>query len=363
MKADLAILGGGQLAQMLGAAAQTLGITCRALDPSPNACAAETCEMIAGNFDDPAAIARLVGGVDALTFEFENVPTSALLEAEKLGVAVRPNAEALRAASDRLLEKNLFRSIGMRVPPFVPVSTTSELHDAADTIGVPFLLKARSGGYDGRSQAVVRDRADVERAWSSIGYSACIAESMVSLRGEVSVITCRAMTGETRIYPLSANEHRDGILIRSVSPADVTEELAATATAWARALLDRIDYVGVLALELFVTPDGLLANEFAPRVHNTGHATIEASQTSQFENHIRAVLGLPLGSTEPLCHSVMRNFIGNIPRSSRSQTDAGTFVHDYGKIARPGRKLGHITFTGDSPGSVCALESRFVASL
>lgn len=362
MSKTLAILGGGQLAQMMGEAAKPLGIRCRSLDPSPDACAARTCELITGRYDDPDAIARLVDGVDALTFEFENVPASALIEAEKLGVRVSPNAYALQVASDRKLEKELFVSVGMQVPPYRVVSTESELLDAAESIGAPLLLKARSGGYDGHSQARVRDVADALEAWDSIGRSPCLAESMVTLEGEVSVIACRSQSGHIEVYPIAANEHRDGILVRSCAPASVDSMLADQATDWTNALLDRLGYVGVLALELFITADGLQANEFAPRVHNTGHSTIEGNATSQFENHVRAVMGLDLGSAEPFGHAVMRNFIGSIPARCSSETD-GAFWHDYGKAAHRGRKLGHATFVAATPNAAAALEDAMLGPL
>ncbi len=360
MSQVLAILGGGQLAQMLGAAAERLGIRCRALDPAPDACAARTCELITGAFDDPAALNRLIDGAAALTFEFENVPASTLVQAEQLGVTVRPSVESLRLASDRQREKELFRSVGMAVPEYRPVSTDAELAAAMRSLPLPALLKARSGGYDGRSQAVVRSAAEAEAAWESLGRVPCLAETMVDLTAEVSVIACRASDGRVEMYPLARNEHRHGILVRSEMPASIDESLAATARTWAAALLDRLGYVGVLALELFVTPEGLLANEFAPRVHNTGHATIEASETSQFENHIRAVLGKELGSTATTRHAVMRNLIGTLPERPGFAEDIGTFWHDYGKAAQPGRKLGHITFVGATLNEAVDRESRIL---
>lgn len=363
MSPVLAILGGGQLAQMLGSAAAGLGVRCRSLDPSPEACAGRTCEMITGRFDDAAALDRLIDGADALTFEFENVPASALTEADRLGILVRPGAESLRVASDRLLEKQLFASVGMAVPAYAAVSTEQELAEAVRTIGCPLLLKARSGGYDGRSQARVRDPSTAFDAWDALGRVPCLAEQMVELLGEVSVIACRSHTGEVALYPLAANEHAEGILVRSSMPAELSPEMASSARSWTTGLLDRLGYVGVLALELFVTPDGLLANECAPRVHNTGHATIEACRTSQFENHVRAVLGMDLGPTDAVGHAVMRNIIGTMPPPKARMQSAGVFWHDYGKPARPGRKLGHVTLQATDREQLGTLEARIMEKL
>ncbi|MEL6796198.1 MAG: 5-(carboxyamino)imidazole ribonucleotide synthase [Planctomycetota bacterium] len=351
------------MAQMLGSAARRLGVRCRALDPSPDACAARTCELITGAYDDPAAIARLVEGVDALTFEFENVPTSALAEAARLGVTVLPKAESLRVASDRLVEKRLFESVGMRVPPYRSIETANELIAAVREIGVPLLLKARSGGYDGRSQAIVRETGDAEQAWAVLGNAPCLVETMVDLSYEISVIACRGADGQTEVYPLAKNEHRGGILVRSIAPAQVDTKLAEEAHVWAADLLKRLDYVGVIALELFVSPDGLLANEFAPRVHNTGHSTIEGNETSQFENHVRAVLGMELGSAAPSSHAIMRNFIGSMPISMPDPNDPCVFLHDYGKAPAQGRKLGHVTIIGATPSEAIEREARVIEEL
>ncbi|MEO0632262.1 MAG: ATP-grasp domain-containing protein, partial [Planctomycetota bacterium] len=231
MSQVLAILGGGQLAQMLGAAASKLGVRCRALDPSPGACAARTCDLITGAFDDPVSLERLIDGASALTFEFENVPASALGEAHRAGVIVRPGVEALRVASDRLLEKRLFESVGMAVPAYLAVESSDDLARAIEAIGCPLLLKARSGGYDGRSQARVDTPDDAALAWASIGRAPCLVESRVDLLGEISAIACRSHTGEIATYPLAANEHHHGILVRSPAPAEVREDVASAARA------------------------------------------------------------------------------------------------------------------------------------
>lgn len=357
MSEVVAILGGGQLAQMLGEAGRSLGVACRALDPSPGACAGTTCELIRGRFDDEHAFERLVDGASVVTFEFENVPAALLAQAEAMGIPARPGASALEAASDRLIEKRLFESVGMAVPRYVPVESADDLARAADEVGYTMLLKARSGGYDGRSQARVEDPAQIEEAWESLGRVPCLAEQRVELLAEVSVIAARSINGDLAVYPLCGNEHRNGILVRSIAPADVDPELGRQAVEWTRALITELDYVGVLALELFVTPDGLLGNEFAPRVHNTGHWTIEGAATSQFENHLRTILGRGLGPTEARGTSIMRNLIGVVPEADARPGGEGVAWHVYGKPERPGRKLGHVTVNAPTVATAEALES------
>ncbi len=356
MSQVVAILGGGQLAQMLGAAASSMGVRCRVLDPAPDACAARTCEHVLGGYDNPASLRRLVTGASTLTFEFENVPASLLDEAEHLGIPARPNGEALRTASDRLAEKQLFESIGMVVPPFQAVGSLSDLTRAVDNVGCPLVLKSRSGGYDGRSQARVDRPEAAQRAWETIGCVPCLAERRVELLDEISVITCRGRSGEVRLYPLVSNTHSDSILVRSQAPATLATPMAEMAQAWATELAIRLDYTGVLALELFLTPDGIMANEFAPRVHNTGHWTINGAECSQFVNHIRAVLGMELGSTQASGHSVMRNLIGSVPANNLRARHTGIHWHEYGKAARPGRKLGHVNITAPTASECQELE-------
>jgi 5-(carboxyamino)imidazole ribonucleotide synthase len=342
------IIGAGQLGQMLGFAAQELGITCRFLDPSESPPAAAAGEVIRKPFDDADALADLAGSSDVITYEFENVPVAALSQIEDR-VPVYPPPAALSSAQDRLAEKRLFDELQIPLPRYRAVDSFDDLRAAADTIGLPLVVKTRRFGYDGKGQFLVRKRDDIEAAWEALGGSALIAEEWLDFDYEVSAIGVRSTSGEFLTYPLTQNEHVGGILHRSRAPVDapVLEEKA---RACVRALLDHLDYVGVLALELFVSGDRLLANEFAPRVHNSGHWTIEGAATSQFENHLRAITGLPLGPTACRGHAGMLNLIGEIPPAARRLATPGCRLHDYGKSPREGRKLGHITVVADSAG-------------
>lgn len=370
MATTLAILGGGQLAQMLGDAAAGLGIVSRALDPDPDACAARSCEMIRGKLSDPAALEALLDGANVVTFDRESVPREAINAALRVGVPIRPGRAALDAASDRLHEKRLFVELGMRVPAFEAVNDIGQLRESLQGVGFPAMLKARRGGYDGRGQALIRHEEDIEPAWRFVGVPSII-EERVELLSEVSAILCRDDAGHAVHYPLTKNVHEHGILIRSDAPADAPGGIAAEAAEWADALADRLSYVGVLALELFITPGGLLANEFAPRVHNSGHWTIEGAATSQFENHVRAVCGLPIKPAEARTHSAMLNIIGGLPEphtsrrlEAKSKPNAvDPLWHLYGKEPRPGRKLGHVTITGDSDAAVSRNTDALVSVL
>ncbi len=338
------IIGAGQLGQMLGIAARDLGIECRFLDPSIEPPAAAYGDVIQRPFDDADALADIAASCDVITYEFENVPVAALQPiADKL--PVYPPTEALRQAQDRLNEKRLFRQLGIPLAGIQTVDSREDLDSAASALGLPMVLKTRRLGYDGKGQYVIRNAADKDAAWQALGGQPLIAEQFVPFDFEVSSIGVRAANGETRIYPLSHNVHRDGILHTSCSPVDAPG-LGDLAADYVNRLLQHLDYVGVLALELFVAGDQLLANEFAPRVHNSGHWTIEGAETSQFENHLRAVTGMPLGSTAGRGHAGMLNLIGAIPEAARSLEHG--VLHDYGKSPRPGRKLGHITIVADS---------------
>jgi 5-(carboxyamino)imidazole ribonucleotide synthase len=301
---------------MLALAGIPLGLSFRFLDPSPDAPAAEVGELLVGEFDDPDLLDRLADGAAAVTYEFENVPVAA---AARVGAV--PAAAALEASQDRLVEKQLFRRLGIPTPKF---------DDEVDSF--PAILKTRRLGYDGKGQRLVE-------AWqgSDPGH---VLEERVPFDRELSLLAARGADGDTRFYPLVENVHEDGILCTSRAPAAAAPQ--AEAEEYATKLLDGLGYVGVLALELFDVGGRLLANEFAPRVHNTGHWTIEGAATSQFENHLRAVLGLPLGSTESR-RSVMVNLIGSVPVSEDVLRVRGAHLHLYGKEPRPGRKLGHVT--------------------
>jgi len=340
----IGIIGAGQLGQMLGFAARDLDIEVRFVDPSDNPPAAECGKVIQSAFDDPVALVALADTCDVITYEFENVPVTALQHIE--GIApVYPPAAALRHSQDRLDEKKLFDELDIPLPGYHAIDTRQDMDVAANRLGLPMVIKTRRFGYDGKGQFVVNQAGDLDVAWSELGGQALIAEQWVPFDYEMSCIGVRSISGEVATYPLSRNVHTDGILRTSRSPVDAPE-LAAKASGYVHRLLEHLDYVGVLALELFVTGDELLANEFAPRVHNSGHWSIEGSETSQFENHLRAILDLPLGSTASRGHAGMVNLIGDIPNATRN-LNVGV-LHDYGKAPRTGRKLGHVTVVADT---------------
>ena len=359
------ILGGGQLARMMALAGLPLGLQFKVLDPAADACAGECAPLVNAAFDDAAALGALAGEVDVVTFDFENVPAdSARALAGK--VPVHPAPDALAVAQDRLSEKTLFRELGIPVPAFAAVDSREGLERALDEVGVPCILKTRRLGYDGKGQFRIRSRADADAAWDALGAQAprvgLILEAFVPFDGEVSVVAVRGRDGEFRAWPLTANWHVDGVLSASLAPAPVPAGVQDTALGYARLLAERLGYVGVFALELFRRGDQLLANEMAPRVHNSGHWTIEGAETSQFENHLRAVLGLPLGSTAMRGHACMLNWIGAMPDAGGVLGQAGGHWHDYGKEPRDGRKVGHATFRADSAQALAgALESAGVA--
>lgn len=347
----LGVLGGGQLARMLALAAAPLGVRSRALDGSADACAGQVMPLVVAGWDDYDVLEGFAREVDAITFDFENVPAE-LAQSLTRHVAIRPNPAALAVAQDRLSEKKLFRDCGLDTPDFMPVSTREELDQALVRIGAPAVLKTRRLGYDGKGQFRLRTLDDASAAWNALGPQAeqvgLILEAFVPFERELSVIAVRGQDGEFRTWPLTQNWHVDGVLSVSLAPAPSIDALQPRAEELARKLAERLDYVGVFALELFVMDGCLLGNEMAPRVHNSGHWTIEGAHTSQFENHVRAVLGLPLGDTAARGCSVMFNWIGELPDPDPLLRTAGAHWHDYGKQPRPGRKLGHATVCADS---------------
>ena len=347
----IGIIGAGQLGQMLGYAARDLDVECRFVDPSDTPPAADCGEVIQKPFDDAGALAELAATCDVVTYEFENVPVQALHKIEGK-VPVYPPAAALRHAQDRLDEKRLFDQLDIPLPGYRTIDSREDIMTAVDQLGLPLVIKTRRLGYDGKGQFIIRERNDIDDAWKALGGNSLIAEQWVNFDYEVSAIGARNVDGDIVIYPLSRNVHEDGILRTSRSPVDAPE-LADRAETYVRRLLGHLDYVGVLALELFVCDNDLMANEFAPRVHNSGHWTIEGAATSQFENHLRAIMNMPLGSTASVGHAGMINLIGDIPDSVRS-LERGV-LHDYGKAPRPGRKLGHITVTTETAASRDAL--------
>ena len=346
------ILGGGQLARMLALAGAPLGLRFLAMDTVADACAGQFAPMVIGDYTDEAALAEFASRVDVATFDFENVPADSARWLSQR-VPVFPSPRALAVAQDRLAEKSLFLELGIPVPDFADVATREQLDVAVARIGTPCILKTRRLGYDGKGQFRIKSPADVGAAWDALGAQAgtvgLILEGFVAFERELSVVAVRGRDGEFRAWPLTENWHVDGVLSASLAPAAAEEELAARAYAHARALGEALDYVGVFALELFCKGDTLLANELAPRVHNSGHWTIEGAETSQFENHLRAVLGLPLGETRMLGHACMLNWIGAMPDAGPVLREPGGHWHDYGKSPREGRKVGHATLRADAP--------------
>lgn len=344
------ILGGGQLARMLALSGAPLGLRFLVMDTADDACAGQFAPLLVGDYRDEAALAEFARKVDVATFDFENVPAeSAHWLAER--VPVFPNPGALALTQDRLAEKTLFRELDIPVPDFADVATRAELDEAVARIGTPCILKTRRLGYDGKGQFRIKSPADVNAAWDALGAQAetvgLILEGFVAFQRELSVVAVRGRDGEFRAWPLTENWHVDGVLSASLAPARVDASLHTTALSHARAIAERLGYVGVFALELFCRDGELLANELAPRVHNSGHWTIEGSETSQFQNHLRAVLGLPLGDTAVRGVVSMLNWIGEMPDAAPVLSAAGGHWHDYGKQARDGRKVGHATLRAD----------------
>jgi 5-(carboxyamino)imidazole ribonucleotide synthase len=340
----IGIIGGGQLARMLALAAAPLGVRVHALDPAVDACAGEVAPLEVAAFDDLVALHRFADLCSAITFDFENVSAAALGELAAVR-PVRPNPLALATAQDRGAEKALFGRIDTAVAPFAIIDQSQQLAAAAGTVKFPAILKTRRFGYDGKGQISVADASLLQDAYTRLGDAPCVLESRVCFQRELSLLAVRALDGEIRCYPLVENIHVNGILSVTLAPADVSPALVAQAERCARRVAEALDYVGVLAIEFFDVNGQLVANEMAPRVHNSGHWTIEGAVTSQFENHVRAVAGLPLGDTSALGQSCMLNWIGDLPERNRALEVPGLHWHDYGKSARAGRKVGHATIT------------------
>lgn len=338
----IGILGAGQLGRMLALAGYPLDLRFVFLDPSPEACAAPLGEHLCAPYEDTSALDAFCNGCDVATFEFENVP-GVVAETVARHRPLYPPPQALVAGQDRLDEKKLFDRLGIPVPKYLPVATREALEIGAASIGLPAVLKTRRMGYDGKGQFVLRSADDVDPAWDALKGNPLILESFVDFEREVSCIGVRARNGDMRFYPLVENVHAGGILRRSTPLAD--DPMQTLAESHLRKVAEQLDYVGVLAFEFFHADGTLYANEIAPRVHNSGHWTIEGAETSQFENHLRAVAGLPLGSTALRGPSVMFNFIGNLPDTAALAAVPGTHLHHYGKAPKPLRKVGHVTLT------------------
>ena len=360
--ATIGILGGGQLARMLALAGAPLGIRFLIVDSAQDACASQVAPLLAADWRDFAALADFAACVDVATFDFENVPAdTASWLAER--VRVFPNPRALAATQDRLAEKTLFRELGLDTPAFAAVDSMADLQAGLATVGYPAVLKTRRLGYDGKGQFRIMSADDVDAAWEALGGVPLILEAWIAFDREVSLVAVRGRNGEFVTYPLVQNWHSQGILAATLAPAPHTQALIEPAVQHARAIAERLDYVGTFALELFVKDGRLLGNEMAPRVHNSGHWTIEGSPCSQFENHVRAVLGMPLGDTSALGVSVMLNWIGELPDARPVLAEARAHWHDYGKAPRAGRKVGHATLRADSAAEMIARLARVAREL
>jgi 5-(carboxyamino)imidazole ribonucleotide synthase len=348
--ATIGILGGGQLARMLALAAAPLGLRCHVYSPEKDSCAfdvvhAQTC----ANYEDEVALGRFAGAVDVITYEFENVPakTAAFLARRK---PVLPDPQVLETTQDRLIEKNFISALKIATAPYAPVHSALQLSEAVKVVGLPAVLKTRQLGYDGKGQAKIAKGADPVAVWQSLLNAPCVLEGFIDFEREVSVVAARTRDDKVECFEVTENEHRDHILKTSRVPAKVTPELAREARQIASRIARAFDYVGVLAVGMFVLRKGrrriLLVNEIAPRVHNSGHWTIDGATASQFEQHIRAVAGWPLAKPVRLGRKIeMVNLIGEeVSEAARWLSVPGASVHVYGKgAARPRRKMGHVT--------------------
>jgi 5-(carboxyamino)imidazole ribonucleotide synthase len=335
------IVGAGQLGRMLALAGYPLGIECRFVGDGPTTPAGRIAPIRTAALDDAAALDALASEVDVLTFEIENVSIPALTNVAER-VAVYPPPPIVAIAQDRLAEKQLFESLSIPTAKFVAVDKRGDLERIGDSLGWPVVLKARRLGYDGRGQRIVKGVAELLAGWDELGRVPAIVEGWVNFERELSLIAVRGAGDAQAFYPLTENVHRDGILVSSIAPYD-DSRLQRTAEQWLHKITTKFDYRGVLTVEFFSTSAGLVANEIAPRVHNSGHWTIEGAETSQFENHLRAVLGWPLGATGVRGHAAMLNCLGRLPELADVLAIPGAHLHDYGKEPRPGRKVGHCT--------------------
>jgi 5-(carboxyamino)imidazole ribonucleotide synthase len=350
----IGILGGGQLGYMLALAGYPLGLRFRFLDPSPEAPVGRIAPRVTADYADHRALEKFAHGLTLVTYEFENVPVASVrFLAER--VPVFPPPAALEAAQDRRSEKQLFQKLEIPTVEFAEVDSSAALDAAVAQIGLPAVLKTCRMGYDGKGQWVLRKAEDVVRAKAEIPGEALLLEKFTPFTREVSLLAVRSTTGETAFYPLVENHHRGGILRLSLAPAPrLAAALQRAAEDYVRRILEALGYAGVLAIEFFECEGRLLANEMAPRVHNSGHWTIEGAAVSQFENHLRAVLGLPLGSTAAPGVSAMINLIGEVPESAEVLAVPDAHLHLYGKTPRPGRKVGHVTLRAASAQELAA---------
>lgn len=340
------ILGGGQLGRMLAQAAHGLGVKAVILCPEDDSPAGQVADrVIQAPYKSEDALKELAEACDAVTYEFENIPSTAVQFISK-HVPVRPGVAALKTSQNRIVEKNFLAEIGVQTTAFTPILELDDVLNASKRLGLPAVLKTRRLGYDGKGQAMIRSSDGIGEAWQKLMGQPAIFESFVDFTRELSIICARGIRRDMVFYPVVENAHRDHILHQTTAPAELSERVRNEAEDIAREIARGLDYVGVLTVELFETQDGgLLVNEIAPRVHNSGHWTIEACQTSQFENHIRAVLGMPLGPTTLNHSALMTNLIGDeVDQAQALESEPDTYVHLYGKAeAKPGRKMGHVT--------------------
>jgi len=340
----IGILGGGQLGRMLAQAGARLGFDMHIFDPSANGPAARVAARSwAAPWDDDGAVQAFAAKCDVLTFEFENIPASTLAAAQSK-TPIRPGRNSLELTQDRLIEKRFIRDAGCTTVDFVEVNSVTDLESAVAKLGRPSILKTRRFGYDGKGQVVIREETNLSEAWATISEQPAILEAFANFNRELSVVAVRGLSGELAVFPLAENSHSDGILRTSTAPAKIARDKEETAIAIARALGDGMGHVGVFAVELFEVDGEFVVNEIAPRVHNTGHWTMDACICDQFEQHIRAVAGWPLGGTSPHSSCEMTNLIGNdMAPWQKLAGQANSSLHLYGKReARAGRKMGHI---------------------
>ena len=352
------VLGAGQLARMIALAGYPLGVDFIFLDPSADACANRLGEHLLGDYDDPRLLAQLAERADVVTYEFENVPAD-VAEFLASHTQVHPAPKALAVAQDRLIEKTFFHDLGIPTPAYAAVDSFEDLEQAMSIIGWPAILKSRTLGYDGKGQSLLKSADDLKSAWELLAGAPAIVEAFVPFNREVSIIAARNVSGAIVFYPLSENFHRGGIL--RVSECCDNDPMQQQAESYISRLMEELDYVGVLALELFEIDGKLIANEFAPRVHNSGHWTIEGAETSQFENHLRAILDLPLGATTPVGKAAMVNFIGGLPVTEELLAIPHAHLHLYDKAPRKGRKVAHATVRAETTEQLTALIKQLTA--
>ena len=342
--ATIGILGGGQLGRMLSVAASRLGFLTHIYEPGANPPAGQVADRVTtAGYDDAEALAAFAASVDVITYEFENIPTAALdiLASHR---PIRPGREALRLSQDRLTEKNFLQGLGLNTAPFADITDQASLDAALAVIGAPAILKTRRFGYDGKGQARIKTLDDAPQALADMAGSPALLEGFINFSHEVSVIAARGLQGDVACYDPGENVHTDGILDTTTVPAKLSGSQRMDAVLLAARILNELDYVGVLGVELFVTPAGLVVNEIAPRVHNSGHWTQNGCSIDQFEQHIRAVVGWPLGDGQRHSNVVMENLIGDdMDRVPELAKEADCAIHLYGKAdIKPGRKMGHV---------------------